>query len=172
MRFDTGYDRAARESYTVSARLKREGLVVSKPYRGVFLTEAGQAMAERSRQRHRLVVDLLLAGGTCPPDEDQRAISAAKAYGLNEALLSRLDMPVPEGAQSLERRPNRRLLCDRCLGHRSTRMGLRQPLQNLRMARAGRQIVADQGIPEREKLLVQIERARVVAGLYRVPKFD
>ena len=45
------------------ARLKREGLAVARPYRGVFLTDAGKAMAERSRQRHRLVVDLLLAVG-------------------------------------------------------------------------------------------------------------
>jgi DtxR family manganese transport transcriptional regulator len=45
------------------ARLKREGLAVSRPYRGVFLTDAGKAMAERSRQRHRLVVNLLLAVG-------------------------------------------------------------------------------------------------------------
>ena len=45
------------------ARLKREGLAVSEPYRGVFLTEAGEAMAERSRARHRLVVDLLIAVG-------------------------------------------------------------------------------------------------------------
>ncbi len=45
------------------ARLKREGLAVARPYRGVFLTEAGKAMAERSRQRHRLVVDLLVAVG-------------------------------------------------------------------------------------------------------------
>ena len=45
------------------ARLKREGLARSEPYRGVFLTPAGQAMAERSRQRHRLVVDLLVAVG-------------------------------------------------------------------------------------------------------------
>ena len=45
------------------ARLKREGLAVARPYRGVFLTDAGKEMAERSRQRHRLVVDLLLAVG-------------------------------------------------------------------------------------------------------------
>ena len=32
------------------ARLKREGCVTSRPYRGVFLTPAGQAMAERSFQ--------------------------------------------------------------------------------------------------------------------------
>ena len=48
------------------ARLKREGLAESKPYRGVFLTPAGQAMAERSRRRHRLVVDFLIAVGVAP----------------------------------------------------------------------------------------------------------
>jgi DtxR family manganese transport transcriptional regulator len=45
------------------ARLKREGLATGLPYRGVFLTEAGQRLAERVRTRHRLVVDLLLAVG-------------------------------------------------------------------------------------------------------------
>ena len=48
------------------ARLKREGLATSKPYRGVFLTEAGQAMAERCRARHRTVVRLLIAVGVPP----------------------------------------------------------------------------------------------------------
>ena len=45
------------------ARLKRQGLVTSRPYRGVFLTDEGRALAERVRARHRLVVDLLLALG-------------------------------------------------------------------------------------------------------------
>lgn len=45
------------------ARMKREGLVTSKPYRGVFLTAEGEALAERVRRRHRLVVDLLVAVG-------------------------------------------------------------------------------------------------------------
>ncbi|MDE2018232.1 MAG: manganese-binding transcriptional regulator MntR [Hyphomicrobiales bacterium] len=45
------------------ARLKREGLATSKPYRGVFLTPAGRALARRARARHRLVVDLLVAVG-------------------------------------------------------------------------------------------------------------
>jgi DtxR family manganese transport transcriptional regulator len=44
-------------------RLKREGLVTARPYRGVFLTEAGRGMADRARARHRLVVDLLLTIG-------------------------------------------------------------------------------------------------------------
>src|SRR5262249_26996749 len=45
------------------ARLKREGLAISRPYRGVFLTDSGTAMAERVPTRHRLVVQLLMAVG-------------------------------------------------------------------------------------------------------------
>lgn len=45
------------------ARLKREGLATSKLYRGVFLTESGESLAQRVRARHRLVVELLVAVG-------------------------------------------------------------------------------------------------------------
>ncbi len=45
------------------ARLKRENLATSKPYRGVFLTPAGAELAARVRARHRLVVDVLVAVG-------------------------------------------------------------------------------------------------------------
>ena len=45
------------------ARLKRSGLATARPYRGVFLSEKGRALAERVRVRHRLVVDLLRALG-------------------------------------------------------------------------------------------------------------
>ena len=48
------------------ARLKREGLATSRPYRGIFLTETGRVLAERVRARHRLVVDLLVAVGVPP----------------------------------------------------------------------------------------------------------
>ena len=40
-------------------RLARDGYVVAKPYRSVFLTEKGRTLAEASRARHRLVVELL-----------------------------------------------------------------------------------------------------------------
>lgn len=45
----------------VITRLKKEGLVTARPYRGIFLTEAGRALANRVRSRHRLVVAVLLA---------------------------------------------------------------------------------------------------------------
>jgi DtxR family manganese transport transcriptional regulator len=55
------------------SRLKREGLATARPYRGVFLTEAGQALADRVRARHRLVVDLLVAVGVAPEDAENDA---------------------------------------------------------------------------------------------------
>ncbi len=54
-------------------RLKREGLATARPYRGVFLTEAGQALAGRVRARHRLVVDLLMAVGVAAEHAEQDA---------------------------------------------------------------------------------------------------
>jgi DtxR family manganese transport transcriptional regulator len=45
------------------ARLQRDGLVETKPYRGLFLTPAGQAVASAARARHELVVRFLLAVG-------------------------------------------------------------------------------------------------------------
>ncbi len=48
------------------ARLRREGLAASRPYRGVFLTEAGAALADKVRARHRTVVSLLVAVGVPP----------------------------------------------------------------------------------------------------------
>lgn len=52
-------------------RLKREGLVSGRPYRSLFLTETGKALAERVRARHQVVVQLLLAVGV--PAEDAEA---------------------------------------------------------------------------------------------------
>ena len=47
----------------VVARLKGLGLVESRPYRSIFLTAQGSAVAERSRARHQVVVDFLRALG-------------------------------------------------------------------------------------------------------------
>ena len=47
-------------------RLVRDGLVRSERYRAIFLTEAGRALAERCRERHRIVRDFLVALGIDP----------------------------------------------------------------------------------------------------------
>src|ERR1700757_365566 len=40
-------------------RLVRDGYVIARPYRSIFLTEKGKELAEASRERHRLMVALL-----------------------------------------------------------------------------------------------------------------
>ena len=66
-------------------RLKREGLATARPYRGVFLTESGHALARRSHARHRLVVDLLLAIGV--PGEAAEQDAEGIEHHVSEATL-------------------------------------------------------------------------------------
>ncbi len=54
-------------------RLQRDGLVESRPYRSIFLTEAGWEMARRCRRRHRIVLEFLLSLGV---DEETARIDA------------------------------------------------------------------------------------------------
>jgi DtxR family manganese transport transcriptional regulator len=67
------------------SRLKRAGLATSRPYRGVFLTEKGRALAERSHARHRLVVDLLRAVGV--PAEAAEADAEGMEHHVSDATL-------------------------------------------------------------------------------------
>jgi DtxR family manganese transport transcriptional regulator len=67
------------------ARLKREGLVTSRPYRSIFLTEAGQELAARVRARHRLVVELLMAVGV--PAEAAESDAEGMEHHASDATL-------------------------------------------------------------------------------------
>ena len=67
-------------------RLKREGLATGLPYRGVFLTESGRALAERVRSRHRLVVDLLIAIGV--PSEAAESDAEGIEHYVSDATLA------------------------------------------------------------------------------------
>lgn len=54
---------------TVAKMLKRlaeDGLIQQRPYRAIFLTEAGRELAEESRRRHQIVESFLLALGVGP----------------------------------------------------------------------------------------------------------
>ncbi|MDB6154089.1 MAG: Mn-dependent transcriptional regulator [Chthoniobacteraceae bacterium] len=57
-------------------RLQRNGLVTALPYRSIFLTDAGRALAEASRRRHETVLAFLLALGV--PD----AVARSDAEGI------------------------------------------------------------------------------------------
>ena len=67
----------------IVARLRREGLVESRPYRSVFLTDAGERMAAESRRRHRIVFDFLRSLGL---DE---ATAEADSEGLEHHVSDR-----------------------------------------------------------------------------------
>lgn len=67
------------------ARLKRKGLVTARPYRGVFLTDAGHKLADRVRARHRLVVNLLLAVGV-PTESAEDDAEGMEHHASNATL--------------------------------------------------------------------------------------
>jgi len=67
------------------ARLKREGVATARPYRGVFLTQSGQALAARVRARHRLVVAVLVALGV--PREAAEADAEGIEHHVSETTL-------------------------------------------------------------------------------------
>jgi len=85
------------------ARLKRDGLARGLPYRGVFLTRKGLALAERAKARHRLVVDILLALGV--PKEAAEADAEGMEHFVSEptrrAFLAFLKSP---SASALQRK--------------------------------------------------------------------
>ncbi len=57
-------------------RLRKDGFVESRPYRSIFLTDKGQALAARSRARHKIVLDFLHAIGISP------SVAEADAEGI------------------------------------------------------------------------------------------
>ncbi|RCK26730.1 manganese transporter [Thalassospira profundimaris] len=47
-------------------RLERDGFVTSRPYRAIFLTEKGEALAKKCRERHQIVYNFLVSIGVDP----------------------------------------------------------------------------------------------------------
>jgi DtxR family manganese transport transcriptional regulator len=71
---------------------------MARPYRGIFLTEAGVAMANKVRQRHRLVVDLLVAVGA--PREAAEADAEGVEHYVSDATLRAFEAFVRARAQA------------------------------------------------------------------------
>jgi DtxR family transcriptional regulator, manganese transport regulator len=66
-------------------RLQREGLVSSEPYRSIFLTDAGQKIAEHARERHALVLEFLRAVGV--PEQVADADAEGIEHHVSEETL-------------------------------------------------------------------------------------
>jgi len=76
-------------SPTVNAivrRLQREALVETRPYRSIFLTEAGMALAEASRARRRIVRGFLVTIGV--PDSIAEEDAEGVEHHVSEETLA------------------------------------------------------------------------------------
>jgi DtxR family manganese transport transcriptional regulator len=71
------------------SRLQRAGLVHSEPYRSIFLTDAGRALAEHCRHRHRVVLGFLKALGV----SDEVAVTDAEGieHHVSDETLAALE---------------------------------------------------------------------------------
>ncbi len=54
-------------------RLQKDGLVTARPYRSIFLTEAGQALALDCKERHEIVRSFLISIGVDAETAEQDA---------------------------------------------------------------------------------------------------
>lgn len=71
-RFDVSHVTVTR----IISRLQKEGFVETEPYRPIELTRSGQTLARRSRERHKTVLDFLIALGV------PREIALVDAEGI------------------------------------------------------------------------------------------
>lgn len=78
---------------TVS-RLQREGFVTSEPYRSIFLTDKGRALAERSRARHDIVYRFLVAIGV--GEESARRDSEGVEHHVSDETLAAFERIIAE----------------------------------------------------------------------------
>lgn len=85
-------DLAARfgvKSPTVNAtvqRLQREGLVDTKPYRSIFLTDEGAKLAQACKERHQIVHDFLVSLGV--PSDVADADAEGMEHHISDLTLS------------------------------------------------------------------------------------
>lgn len=47
----------------IISRLQEEGYITSRPYRSIFLTEKGEDLARRCKERHQIILDFLVRLG-------------------------------------------------------------------------------------------------------------
>lgn len=74
------------------ARLQREALVSTQPYRSIFLTKKGELLARQSRERHETVVRFLCSLGV-PAHIAERDAEGIEHHVSPETLKAMADFP-------------------------------------------------------------------------------
>jgi len=75
-------------------RLQRDGYVLQQPYRSIFLTAAGRALALECRRRHQIVLRFLEALGIDP--ETARADAEGMEHHVSEPTLAAFERFIAE----------------------------------------------------------------------------
>ena len=89
------------------ARLQRDGFVTSEPYRSIFLTDKGRALAARSRARHDVVYRFLVSIGV--GEECARRDSEGVEHHVSDETLAAFERIIEAGgAEALLPRARRR----------------------------------------------------------------
>ena len=88
------------------ARLKDAGLVTAEPYRSIFLTKEGLALAESCQERHRLVLDFLNALGV--PEDVAILDAEGIEHHVSEETLRAFSRYLEKSAPRKDLRKNRR----------------------------------------------------------------
>lgn len=68
------------------ARLQRDGIVTSQPYRAIFLTDKGRRVASASKQRHEVVVAFLRSLGV--PEHVARIDAEGMEHHVSQETLA------------------------------------------------------------------------------------
>lgn len=84
------------------ARLRKEGLVRSEPYRAIFLTAEGQTLAKRAAARHELLVRFLRDLGVNPTDAE--ADAEGMEHHVSEATIRAIQQYVDARGRSCDAR--------------------------------------------------------------------
>lgn len=84
-------------------RLQREGFVVSRPYRSIFLTDTGKKMAAKAKARHSTVVAFLRSLGISA--ETARADAEGIEHHVSPETLAAFERHLDLGAANPDIRP-------------------------------------------------------------------
>lgn len=87
------------------ARLQRDGLVRSQPYRSIFLTDSGRALAAKVRRRHEIVLAFLRSLGVS--DTAARTDTEGIEHHVSDETLAALERFTPTKRQSTKPRARR-----------------------------------------------------------------
>ena len=85
----------------IVTRLQGEKLLDTAPYRPIRLTPRGEALAERSRRRHELVLNFLRALGV--PEEDAKRDAEGMEHHVGRKTLARMQQFIDDNPPPREK---------------------------------------------------------------------